>query len=311
VSAPVTERGKVGARTATIPLQRGGSGEKSAGRPTPPGEQKGQKGRQQSARRAYARRDDRLRRLVGGRQVRTSGQTGRAQFVLLIMALLAIGLVATLWFSTAAAADSYRLQDARTEALALSQQAERLQREVAVLESAPELARRATDLGMVQVQDPARLLVTPDGRVLVVGEPRAAVPPPSPTPPAAPPATGADPGQAGTAPDAGQPDGTGQDPAASDPGSTDPDSADPDSTDLASDEVGGRPGEDGTVVAQGAHEDDPAARPADGASGPQGRSGTAGESGAAAQAGQSQAGAGDAGAAGDADAPQGAGTGEG
>ena len=45
---------------------------------------------------------------------------GRAQFVLLVMVLLVGGLVATLWLSTAAAADSYRLQDARAEARTLS-----------------------------------------------------------------------------------------------------------------------------------------------------------------------------------------------
>ncbi|MFD1529390.1 hypothetical protein [Pseudonocardia aurantiaca] len=183
MSAPVTERGRATTRTASIPAQRGEPGDRQQGRAALPGEQKAG---QRSARRAYARRDDRLRRLVGGRPVRTSAPTGRAQFVLLIMALLAVGLVATLWFSTAAAADSYRLQDARAEARALSQQAERLRREVAVAESAPELARRAAGLGMVPVQDPARIVVVPDGGVSVVGEPRAAVPPARPQAPAAP-----------------------------------------------------------------------------------------------------------------------------
>ncbi|OLT20101.1 hypothetical protein BJF78_35860, partial [Pseudonocardia sp. CNS-139] len=128
MTAPVTGRGRVTARTAgatAIPAQRGAN--RVADEPKKAG--------QRSARRAYARRDDRLRRLLGGRPVRTAAPTGRAQFVLLIMVLLAIGLVATLWFSTAAAADSYRLQDARAEALALSQQAERLHREVAGMES--------------------------------------------------------------------------------------------------------------------------------------------------------------------------------
>ena len=56
------------------------------------------------------------------------------------MVLLGIGLVATLWLSTAAAADSYRLQDARAEARDLSERSERLHRDVAALQSPPALA---------------------------------------------------------------------------------------------------------------------------------------------------------------------------
>ena len=103
---------------------------------------------------------------------------GRAQFVLTVMVLLGIGLVATLWLSTAAAADSYRLQDARAEARDLSERSERLHRDVAALQSPPALAQRATELGMVPAKDPARLVVAPDGTSTVVGEPAAAVAPP-------------------------------------------------------------------------------------------------------------------------------------
>ncbi|WP_344741727.1 hypothetical protein, partial [Pseudonocardia halophobica] len=149
--------------SVTVPAQRRGSG---------------------AAKAAYARRDQRTRRLVG--TPRRAGQRtatgGRAQFVLLIMALLATGLVLTLWLSTAAAADSYTLQDARTAARNLTEQSERLHREVASMESAPALAQRATELGMVPVQDPARLVVGPDGAVTVVGEPAAATRPAAPAP---------------------------------------------------------------------------------------------------------------------------------
>ena len=88
---------------------------------------------------------------------------GRAQFVLTVMVLLGIGLVATLWLSTAAAADSYRLQDARAAARDLSERSERLHRDVAALQSPPALAQRATQLGMVPAKDPARLVVAADG----------------------------------------------------------------------------------------------------------------------------------------------------
>lgn len=102
--------------------------------------------------------------------------TGRAKFVLVVMVLLVAGLVATLWLSTAAAADSYALQDARQRTAALTEQSESLRKEVTVLQSPGPLAERAAALGMVPVADPARLVVAPDGRVEVVGEPQAAVP---------------------------------------------------------------------------------------------------------------------------------------
>ncbi|OZM76338.1 hypothetical protein [Pseudonocardia sp. MH-G8] len=217
MSAPVTERSRTTtrSRSTTIPAQRGTSTDL---RPTPTAEPAG--GRRSAQQKAYARRDDRLRRIVGGRTARTAAPSGRPQYVLLIMVLLAVGLVATLWLSTAAAADSYRLEDATAEARALSEQAERLHREVAVLESAPELARRAAELGMTPVQDPARLVVAPGGEVEVVGEPRAAVAPPPPVVPAVPgaqpPAEGND-GAApeGAAPEDAAPDATsGTDPLA-------------------------------------------------------------------------------------------------
>lgn len=187
MSAPVTERSRV--RTAPRP-SRTGTPAIPAQRGAP------------AAQRAYAKRDERLRRLVGGvRPSRGGPSTRRAQFVLFVMVLLGVGLVLTLWLSTAAAADSYRLQDARTAAGTLSEQAEQLRREVAVAASAPELARRAVEMGMVPVQDPARLVVGADGAVTVVGEPvvasRPAPPvvaaPPAPVAPPADPAVPVDP----------------------------------------------------------------------------------------------------------------------
>lgn len=109
--------------------------------------------------------------------------TGRAKFVLVVMVLLATGLVATLWLSTAAAIDSYALQEARQRTGLLTEQSEALRKEVAVLESPASLAQRASAQGLVPVDDPARLVVAPDGRVDVVGEPEAAsgqVAPPAP-----------------------------------------------------------------------------------------------------------------------------------
>ncbi|MEU8493959.1 septum formation initiator [Pseudonocardia alni] len=111
--------------------------------------------------------------------------TGRAKFVLVVMVLLVSGLIATLWLSTAAAADSYSLQAARERTASLTEQSEALRKEVTVLQSPGSLADRAAAQGMVRVTDPARLVVAPDGRVDVVGEPSAAVASAPPAPPAA------------------------------------------------------------------------------------------------------------------------------
>jgi hypothetical protein len=198
VSASVTDRARTSgrARTTAVPVPReagpGGAApakERKRGAPRTATPRAGSQRTQVGADRAYARRDERLRRLVGGaRPQRTAAPTGRAKFVLLIMSLLVGGLVATLWLSTAASADSYRLQDAKAALTTLTQQDESLHREVAQLASAPELARQAEALGMVRVEDPARLVVAPDGSVTVVGKPQAAPappPPPAPTAPAA------------------------------------------------------------------------------------------------------------------------------
>jgi hypothetical protein len=151
-----------------------------------------QRGRSPAVARAYARRAQR----AGVRPTGPgSADTGRAPFVMLVMALLAVTLVATLWLSTAATADSYHLQNARKVARQLTERSESLSRQVATLETAPELARRARELGMVPAGDAARLVVRPDGGVVLIGQPRRATapaPPPAPqaapAPPQAPPA---------------------------------------------------------------------------------------------------------------------------
>jgi cell division protein FtsB len=144
------------------------------------------RGRSPAVARAYARR---AQRSGHPRHRAASTETGRARFVVLIMALLALALTATLWLSTAAAADSYQLESARKTARTLAERAETLGREVASLETAPQLARRARELGMVPAGDAAQLVVRSDGSVVVIGQPRRAsapAPPPAAAPPAPP-----------------------------------------------------------------------------------------------------------------------------
>jgi hypothetical protein len=138
-----------------------------------------QRGRSPAVARAYARRAQR----TAPRHGCPDSADARTPFVMLVMGLLALALIATLWLSTAATADSYHLENARKTVRNLTERSEGLSRAVATLETAPELARRARELGMVPAGDPARLIVGSDGTVTLIGEPRRAVAPPPPLPP--------------------------------------------------------------------------------------------------------------------------------
>ncbi|WP_084488748.1 hypothetical protein [Nocardia niwae] len=127
-----------------------------------------------AAQRAYARR--RMRAETGSDStflptVRRSAMTARIPFVTAIIALLGCGLALTLLLTTRAAEDSYQLGDARATNRRLADERAALQREVEVADSAPELALRARELGMIPAKDPARLLIGPDGSVTVIGKP--------------------------------------------------------------------------------------------------------------------------------------------
>ncbi|WP_256978890.1 MULTISPECIES: hypothetical protein [unclassified Rhodococcus (in: high G+C Gram-positive bacteria)] len=100
-----------------------------------------------------------------------SAIAARIPFVALIIGLLAIGLGLTLLLSTRSAGDSYDLSAAKAVNAELAQQRASLQRDVELAESAPELARKAAELGMVPAKNSARLIVAPDGGVQVVGTP--------------------------------------------------------------------------------------------------------------------------------------------
>ncbi|MFZ2172870.1 MAG: hypothetical protein WAW17_02325, partial [Rhodococcus sp. (in: high G+C Gram-positive bacteria)] len=73
--------------------------------------------------------------------------------------------------TTRSAEDSYQLSAARAHNQSLTEQKAALERDVETANSAPELAEEAAKLGMVPANDPARLVVHPDGNVEVVGKP--------------------------------------------------------------------------------------------------------------------------------------------
>ncbi|MEU4839345.1 hypothetical protein [Nocardia testacea] len=154
-----------------------------------------------AAQRAYARRRQRTGGPSGAAPAVAprSELAGRGPFVAAILAMFGCGLALTLVLTTRAAEDSYQLSDAREANRVLSDERAALQREVAAADSAPELATRARELGMIPAVDPARLVVAPDGTVTVVGEPKPAQGPPAPPlngpPRGGAPRSGADPGE--------------------------------------------------------------------------------------------------------------------
>jgi len=143
------------------------------------------------AERAYARRAQRSQNLRGGVPTPQQRTASKAPFVVLVMLVLGAGVAGIMYFSTQAAADTYRLQEAKAEAEKLSLHVEQLRREVALLESPTDLARRAAEMGLVEPSNPARLRQNPDGSIEEFGKPSAPTkstppPPPSPETPAPP-----------------------------------------------------------------------------------------------------------------------------
>jgi type II secretory pathway pseudopilin PulG len=163
------------------------------------------------AERAYARRAQRaglLRRESDAERGavepksrrRLRWPASRASFVLMMMGLLAAGVATTLWLSTQAISDSYRLEQLRGRNARQAEQAAQLQRDVTKQESASSLAQKAQQLGMVPGGDPARIVVAPDGTTSLVGQPKkahGAAPAPDPVTPV--------PAAAGTEPVQGAP----------------------------------------------------------------------------------------------------------
>lgn len=136
-----------------------------------------------ASRRAY----DRRRRRTGGGASAGVGNAAsalrlagprelarRIPFVVFVMALFVAGMGITLWLTTSATARSYQIADAQQQNSRLEDQKESLEKIVQAGNSAPELARKAAELGMVQSEDVARLVVAPDGSVTVHGEPNPA-----------------------------------------------------------------------------------------------------------------------------------------
>lgn len=139
--------------------------------------------RSDAAQRAYERR--RQRATVAGHPSANDSRfasvsampkdvVARIPFVATIIGLLCLGLAATLLLTTRAAEDSYELAAARAHNQSLREQTVELKRGVEAGISAPILAGKAAELGLIPAQDPARLRLSEDGSVEVIGTPKPA-----------------------------------------------------------------------------------------------------------------------------------------
>ncbi|MFT3900332.1 MAG: hypothetical protein QM728_08820 [Gordonia sp. (in: high G+C Gram-positive bacteria)] len=143
--------------------------------------------RSRAAQRAVSRRAARLAREEQSAQQGTpKGRGARAAtparpslvervralpFAVPVIALVALGLVGTLWLSTRAAQDSYELTVAKVANQTLVDKRDALKRTYESADSSPELADKAARLGLVPVRNAPRLVVGENGRVTVRGTP--------------------------------------------------------------------------------------------------------------------------------------------
>ncbi|MCZ4558701.1 hypothetical protein O4215_24370 [Rhodococcus maanshanensis] len=160
----------------TVPVRPGGSRSTDAGVVRPRGRGRAAVAagkRSTAAQRAYERRQQRAAiQPVGEAADRRRGHfTARIPFVATIIGMLSVGLALTLVLTTRAAEDSYELSAAKAHNQDLMEQRSALERDVREGNSAPELARKATELGMIPAKDVARLVVNADGTVDIVGKP--------------------------------------------------------------------------------------------------------------------------------------------
>lgn len=136
-------------------------------------------GRSAAAQKAYERRQRRAGAVRGDGGLRSHGGdtlmlAKRIPFVVLVLGLLVSGMGFTLWLSTHSTGQSYEVSAAKQKNRDLQNQKAALEQAVEAGNSAPDLARKAQELGMVQSRDVARLILGPDGVVRLEGTPQAA-----------------------------------------------------------------------------------------------------------------------------------------
>ena len=105
--------------------------------------------------------------------VRAVAAQTRGPFAFAVVALLVAGLFGLLFLNTVLGKDSFHLHELRVQAVQLADTEQALIREVEALRAPGTLAKKATEMGMVQAGPPAFLRLT-DGAVLGATDPAAA-----------------------------------------------------------------------------------------------------------------------------------------
>ena len=94
----------------------------------------------------------------------------RVPFVVVVIGIIMVALAATLWLTTRSAQDAYLLGAARDQNQRLVDHRDALKKEYESGDSAPELADKATTLGMIPASAVPRIIVGTDGRSRVSGD---------------------------------------------------------------------------------------------------------------------------------------------
>jgi hypothetical protein len=101
----------------------------------------------------------------------------RAPFVLLVVALLVGTTLGLLVLNTAIAVDSLKATQLRVENAERAQEVQRLERQVVSGGTPAEVARAATEAGLVPAGTAGYLVIDPDGGSVLRGTPEPAVAP--------------------------------------------------------------------------------------------------------------------------------------
>ncbi|GAC69548.1 hypothetical protein [Gordonia soli] len=114
---------------------------------------------------------ERPTRAIGVRRATLRERVSTVPFVVPVIALLVVGLGLSLWLSTRSAQDSYRIGIERDQNQSLLDRRDALKRTFDSGDSAPELSDKASRLGMIPAQNPARMVVDANGRGRMIGDP--------------------------------------------------------------------------------------------------------------------------------------------
>ena len=95
----------------------------------------------------------------------------RGPFIFLVLGLVILGTIALLVLNTVIAADSFRAGELIQQNAELAVVEQELQRMVAEGLSPQELAQAARDLGMIPAGQPGFVIVSPDGSIVISGNP--------------------------------------------------------------------------------------------------------------------------------------------